>query len=150
MSISRRTVLKGLGAAIALPLLEGMVPAGVLAAETAKKSFPKRMIFIYVPNGVNMAEWTPKETGSDFKLSSILEPLEPFKKHINVLDGLTCNKARPNGDGPGDHARANASFLTGPGTQDGGSGHQGRHLGRSVRRGQGRQPDKVCVAGDRL
>ena len=111
--ITRRTVLKGLGAAVALPVLEGMVPAELLAAETAQKSFPKRMAFLYVPNGVNMAEWTPEETGADFQLSSILEPLKPFKKEINVLGGLTCDKARANGDGPGDHARANASFLTG-------------------------------------
>lgn len=112
LPISRRTVLKGLGAAVALPLLEAMLPARLLAG-TARQSFPKRMAFLYVPNGVHMAEWTPSATGTSFRLPSILEPLAPFKEDINILSGLTCDKARPNGDGPGDHARANAAFLTG-------------------------------------
>src|SRR5439155_20326392 len=64
-------------------------------------------------NGVNMEHWTPEAAGADFKLPFILEPLQPFQKELNVLSGLTLDKARPNGDGPGDHARAMSAFLTG-------------------------------------
>jgi hypothetical protein len=71
------------------------------------------MAFIYVPNGVNMAEWRPKGEGADFDLPSILEPLQPVKKDVLVLSGLVLDAARPHGDGGGDHARAMASFLTG-------------------------------------
>jgi hypothetical protein len=108
--ISRRTLLKGLGTAIALPWLEAMAP---LSLATSRREAPKRLAFFYVPNGVNMAEWTPKAEGKDFELHGILEPLKPFKDHLSVLSGLTCDKARANGDGPGDHARAMAAFLTG-------------------------------------
>jgi hypothetical protein len=71
------------------------------------------MAFLYVPNGKNMADWTPKEEGSNFTLPAILEPLAPVTDHITVLTGLTADKARPNGDGAGDHARALGAFLTG-------------------------------------
>jgi hypothetical protein len=110
--MSRRTVLKGLGTTIALPLLEAMLPVSSLAAQV-KKAPPRRMAFLYVPNGKNMAHWTPKAEGSDFQLPASLQPLQPFKDQLLVLSGLTLDKARPNGDGPGDHARAMASFLTG-------------------------------------
>lgn len=109
--ISRRTVLKGLGTAIALPWLEAMTPALSLAAPAARKP-PVRMAFVYVPNGMHMPDWTPKETGTDFSLPPLLEPLAKVKQDLLVLSGLTCDKARPNGDGPGDHARAMAAFLT--------------------------------------
>jgi hypothetical protein len=112
--ITRRTVLKGLGAAIALPFLDGMLPpvfsAGSSAA--AKALAPKRLAFFYVPNGVKMDDWTPEAVGADFKLPSILEPLTPFQQELSVLTGLTLDKARPHGDGPGDHARAMSAFLT--------------------------------------
>jgi hypothetical protein len=110
--ISRRTVLKGLGTAVALPYLDAMMPATASAAQTAPAA-PTRMAFAYVPNGAHMQEWTPAATGTSFELPKILEPLAPFKSHLNVLSGLTCDKARANGDGPGDHARSLASFLTG-------------------------------------
>ena len=113
LRISRRTVLKGLGVAVALPLLEAMEPVSALAAGAAQREFPKRMAFVYVPNGVNVTEWTPTGTGSAFQLSSTLEPLAPLKSHLMVLSGLTCDKARPHGDGGGDHARAMSAFLTG-------------------------------------
>jgi Protein of unknown function (DUF1552). len=71
------------------------------------------MAFFYVPNGIKMDDWTPEATGADFKLPFILEPLEPFRQETMVLSGLTLDKARPNGDGPGDHARAMSAFLTG-------------------------------------
>ena len=71
------------------------------------------MAFLYVPNGINMAEWTPKDEGAGFELPPTLEPLQPFKDDFLVLTGLTADKARPHGDGAGDHARAMAAFLTG-------------------------------------
>jgi hypothetical protein len=113
LRISRRTALKGLGVVVALPLLEAMEPATTFAFGTPRRTFPRRMAFVYVPNGVNVWQWTPTGTGKDFQLSNILEPLAPFKNDLLVLGGLTCDKARPNGDGPGDHARAMAAFLTG-------------------------------------
>jgi hypothetical protein len=106
-------VLKGVGAAVALPWLEAMAPLTALAASTPAASVPTRMAFLYVPNGVNMAEWRPPAEGALGELPSILKPLEPVKDHLLVLSGLTADKARPNGDGPGDHARALAAFLTG-------------------------------------
>jgi hypothetical protein len=114
--IPRRTFLKGVGTAIALPALEAMLPPlRALAANgiAAGGAFPRRMAFVYIPNGANMADWTPKEAGTDFELPFILEPLKPFQKELQVLSGLAHDKARPNGDGAGDHARASASFLTG-------------------------------------
>jgi hypothetical protein len=69
--------------------------------------------FLYVPNGVNMADWTPAAEGSDFALPPILEPLASVRSQLLVLSGLTADKARPHGDGGGDHARALTAFLTG-------------------------------------
>ncbi|HZT83318.1 MAG TPA: DUF1552 domain-containing protein [Gemmataceae bacterium] len=112
--IDRRTVLKGLGTAVALPWLEAMLPAtsrAALAAPAAR--VPNRLAFFYVPNGVNMQAWTPAEEGTNFALPPLLEPLRPYKDDLLVLSGLTCDKARPNGDGPGDHARAMSAYLTG-------------------------------------
>ena len=81
------------------------------AAGTA--AAPNRMAFLYVPNGINMADWTPSTEGSDFELPSILRALEPVREDLLVLTGLTAEKARANGDGGGDHARALSAFLTG-------------------------------------
>jgi hypothetical protein len=71
------------------------------------------MGFVYVPNGANMADWTPATTGADFELPYILQPLKARRKDLLVLSGLAQDKARPNGDGAGDHARASATYLTG-------------------------------------
>ncbi len=111
LRISRRTLLKGLGVSVALPWLEAMAP--VLSATPSAARPPRRMAFVYVPNGVNPGEWRPAAEGTGFTLPSILEPLAPLREQVMVLSGLTCDKARPNGDGPGDHARAMAAFLTG-------------------------------------
>jgi hypothetical protein len=108
--IDRRTVLKGLGAAVALPWLEVMAP--VVSAAPAGK-LPLRAAFLYVPNGVHMPDWTPKVEGALTELPATLDPLKAFQADINVLSGLALDKARANGDGPGDHARAQAAFLTG-------------------------------------
>src|SRR5262245_65209083 len=109
--ISRRTVLRGLGTAVALPWLDAMAPAYSWAAPAPKP--PLRMAFCYIPNGAHMAAWTPAEVGADWKLTPTLEPLAAVRSHVTVLTGLTLDKARANGDGAGDHARAQASFLTG-------------------------------------
>lgn len=113
--IPRRTFLRGIGTAIALPMLESMVPIRALAAGAADvaKPLPKRMAFVYVPNGANMADWTPKTVGTDFELPPILEPLKKNQKDLLVLSGLAQDMGRPHGDGAGDHARASATFLTG-------------------------------------
>jgi hypothetical protein len=115
--ISRRTMLKGLGTAIALPWLESMgaiVSWASSSSGSQGKTVPNRMAFIYVPNGVNMADWTPKTEGPlGDDLPAILNPLKPFKDRLLVLSNLTADKARPNGDGGGDHARALSAFLTG-------------------------------------
>jgi hypothetical protein len=116
LQISRRTVLRGLGACMALPLLESMMPLYSVAGSTAAKAaseMPLRMAFIYVPNGLNMQAWTPATTGADFALTPTLAPLQEVKDHITILSGLAQRKAFANGDGPGDHARAQATFLTG-------------------------------------
>jgi hypothetical protein len=115
-SVSRRTILKGLSTAIALPWLDAMGPVTSWAAEGSEAKAavaPNRMAFLYVPNGKNMADWTPKTEGTGFELTSILEPLAPVKDDLLVLTGLTADGARPHGDGGGDHARALAAFLTG-------------------------------------
>ncbi len=110
--ISRRAALKGLGVAMGLPLLEAMMPPLVTAAPA--RTFPKRLAFVYVPNGIHMQDWTPASTGAlPPTLPEILRPLNPVRNELLVLSGLTVDKARPNGDGPGDHARAMAAFLTG-------------------------------------
>jgi Protein of unknown function (DUF1552) len=110
--ISRRTMLKGLGTAIALPWLEAMMPAFSLAG-SASNAPPRRMAVFYVPNGVHMPDWTPAQEGAKFELPPTLEGLKPFQDDLIALSGLTCDKARANGDGPGDHARAMSAFLTG-------------------------------------
>jgi hypothetical protein len=110
--ISRRAVLRGLGTAVALPWLEAMAPAADLAGGSARSS-PRRMAFLYVPNGAHMQAWTPKEEGDGLELPFILEPLEPFKDDLLVLSGLAQDGAAAHGDGGGDHARSLACFLTG-------------------------------------
>jgi hypothetical protein len=112
LPMSRRTLLKGLGVSVALPLLESMMPQLAWGQDAAPQVFPKRLAFCYVPNGVNNREWFPSATGREFQLPATLQPLQPFRDKLLVLSGLTCDKARPNGDGPGDHARAMSAFLT--------------------------------------
>lgn len=112
VTIDRRTMLRGMGTAIALPMLETMMPLRAVAAESTSEPL-RRMAFFFVPNGVHMPHWTPEAEGSDFELPSTLESLADFKNDLLVLSGLTQDKARSNGDGPGDHARSAAVFLTG-------------------------------------
>lgn len=109
--LQRRTFLKGMGAMIALPALDAMTPA--LAARSRTGAAPLRLAFTYAPNGVTMADWTPKAEGAAFEYSRILKPLEAFREDTVVLSGLAHKNGYALGDGPGDHARAAASYLTG-------------------------------------
>lgn len=111
--ISRRTVLRGVGTAIGLPWLEAMSPLALAQGPGTRGAPPQRMAFFYVPNGVHIPAWTPSETGPNFKLPPTLEPLKPFQHDLLVLTGLAQHNAEALGDGPGDHARSMACFLTG-------------------------------------
>lgn len=105
--LHRRTFLRGLGTAIALPMLDSMVPA------FAASKPPVRLIFTYVPVGAIMKDWTPIGEGADYQFSRILKPLEPFRNDVTVISGLDHHQADALGDGAGDHARAGAAYLTG-------------------------------------
>lgn len=111
--IPRRTFLRGLGTAVALPLLDAMMPTRVFAAGASAGQTPIRMAFLFVPNGMHMPDWTPAREGPNFDFPKILQALRPVKRDLLVLSGLTHDKGRGNGDGPGDHARSAGVFLTG-------------------------------------
>ncbi len=108
-TIPRRRFLQGLGAAMALPMLDGMVPARAATAATP----PVRAAFVFFPNGAIMPSWKPTGADTDFELSQTLKPLEPFRSELNIFTGLAQDNGRAKGDGPGDHARCAASYLTG-------------------------------------
>jgi hypothetical protein len=110
--LTRRTILRGAGTVLALPLLEGMLPKAVLAAGDAAAAAPIRMGFIYIPCGAIMPDWKPTAAGKDYELPRTLKSLEKHKKDLLVISGLAHDKARSNGDGAGDHARDSAAFLT--------------------------------------
>ena len=110
--LPRRTFLKGMGVTIGLPLLDGMIPVSARAARAVVKP-PVRLAFIYVPNGIVMKDWTPKAAGKGFEFTRILKPLESLREDLFVLSGLDERNGNALGDGPGDHARAGAAFLTG-------------------------------------
>ncbi len=112
-SINRRTFLRGVGTAMSLPLLEGMLPANALAQSAASASKPMRMAFIFVPNGISMKHWTPATEGGGYALPSLLEPLKDLRNDFSILTGLSQDNAAALGDGPGDHARSTACWLTG-------------------------------------
>ncbi len=107
--LSRRMMLRGLGAAISLPFLEAMLPHRGGVAFAAENT-PLRMLAYYVPNGIHMQSWTPAQEGVAFMPSGILAPLAPVKDDVLVLTGLENKPARP--DGPGDHASGTGAFLT--------------------------------------
>lgn len=109
--LPRRTFLRGVGAALALPLLDAM-SMPLQSAQVAGGS-PRRMAFVFFPNGAIMRDWTPSATGNSFELPATLQPLAEWKSHFSVLSGLAQDNGRDKGDGPGDHARGAASFLTG-------------------------------------
>ena len=109
-SLHRRTFLRGMGATLALPLLDSMVPA---LAATAGAQAPVRLGFVYHPVGMIMDRWTPSTEGAGFEFTPTMKALEPFRDQLNVFGGLAQVNGRALGDGPGDHARATATFLTG-------------------------------------
>src|SRR6204780_7980 len=107
-SVARRTLLKGLGAAVALPVLDSMLPA--LTAQTA--STP-RLGWVYASHGVIFDQWKPTKIGKGFELTPNLKPLEKVNGQFNILTGLSHLEADTKGDGSGDHTRASAAWLTG-------------------------------------
>src|SRR3954465_15187194 len=109
-NLPRRSFLKGMGAVIALPVLDAMTPA-FAAPRVASRAV--RLGFTYVPNGITMPDWTPKGGGPAFEFARVMKPLEPFREDVLVLSGLAQRNGQALGDGPGDHARAAASYLTG-------------------------------------
>ena len=117
-SLPRRTFLRGLGATLALPMLDSMTPP---LSAVGPSTPPIRLGYIYTPNGIVGAcdksprpfMWTPKTAGANFEFSPTMKALEPFRDQINVMSGLAQVTGRALGDGPGDHARATATFLTG-------------------------------------
>ena len=86
--ISRRAVLQGIGATIALPLLDAMSPAATAWGQTAAGKSPTRLAFVGFPHGAIMDRWSPKQAGTDYEMSPILEPLTPFRKHLTIVSGL--------------------------------------------------------------
>jgi hypothetical protein len=112
MALPRRTFLRGMGATLALPLLDAMVPALSAVAKTAANPV-RRLGFFYIPNGANMERWTPAGEGGAFELSPILKPLEPFRDRLVVVSGLDQKQAENFGEGVGEHARASAVWLNG-------------------------------------
>jgi hypothetical protein len=116
--LARRAVLRGLGAAVALPWLECMGPWTPWASAEPSKSgaagaAPNRMAILYIPNGVHMPNWRPAQPGLLTELPATLAELQAHKDQLLVISGLAADKARANGDGGGDHARALSAFLTG-------------------------------------
>ncbi len=119
-SFNRRHFLRGLGACIALPAFESLLPTKLLAATVPENSLattatgaPLRTAFVYFPNGAIPAAWWPSAEGTDFQLSRTLQPLASIQKQIQAIGGLDHLNALPGPDGGGDHARANGTFLTG-------------------------------------
>ncbi|MDE0102269.1 MAG: DUF1552 domain-containing protein [Bryobacterales bacterium] len=138
--LERRAVLRGFGATIALPFLDSMVPAfGAARSESAEP--PRRLAFVYIPNGVIQEAWTPGIEGRKYDFPRILKPLEAHREDLLVFSGLTQNNGRALGDGPGDHARAAASFLTGI--------HPKKTSGADIRLGMSVDQVAARAVGDR-
>ncbi len=133
-SLPRRTFLRGAGAALALPLLDAMVPAATALARTAARP-AKRLGFVYIPNGANMSQWTPAADGP-LELSPILSPLAPVRDHVVIPTGLAHRQAEAWGDGNGEHSRASAVWLNGV--------HPRRTEGADVRAGT--TADQIAAA----
>lgn len=114
--MNRRNFLRGLGAAVGLPAMESLSPlmaATTSPLATTSGGSPLRMAYLYVPNGVNMKHWKPKGEGSGYELSKSMESLDEFREEMQIFSGFAHKHADPGKDGAGDHARSNATFLTG-------------------------------------
>jgi len=125
VQLSRRTVLKGVGCAMGLPLLEAMLPSRSYAAGDKP---PVRMAFVSFPNGAIMDAWRPTGEGESFEFGPTMQPLAELKSHVTVLTGLAQENGFAKGDGAGDHARSSASLLTGA--------HPVKTSGANIRVGQ--------------
>ncbi|MDP6579178.1 MAG: DUF1552 domain-containing protein, partial [Vicinamibacterales bacterium] len=112
LAISRRTVLRGVGATLALPLLERMLPTSPALARAAAVPVT-RFCTVYVPNGIVMDRWTPTTEGTGFEFTPTLKPLEPFRDHLLVLSGLDNTGARSRSGASGAHAKPAGAFMTG-------------------------------------
>src|SRR3954454_11384784 len=112
--LSRRTLLRGVGTALSLPILDAMVPAHTALAKTAANPQIK-LGLCFIPHGAVQANWTPIGEGTDLKLSRTLAPLEPYKNQVTVLSNLAHKMAAPGrpGDNGGDHTRSPAVYLNG-------------------------------------
>lgn len=116
---SRRAFLRGAGVGLALPPMLSLIARSdaastpAISAATTETGAPLRMAFMSIPNGVQQDHWFPEGDGDSFALSSTLEPLESVKHRLQVIGGLDHANATAGNDGAGDHARANATFLTG-------------------------------------
>jgi hypothetical protein len=106
--VPRRAVLQGIGATVALPLLDAMFPAVTAQAQTPAGKTPKRFAFVGFPHGAIMDRWSPKETGTNFTMSDILKPLEPFRKHVTIVSGLRNKPAET----PEPHGYIEQGWLT--------------------------------------
>ena len=147
--LSRRTFLRGVGATVALPLLDSMVGAQTPLRQSA--AAPKtRFVAFYVPHGATMDKWTPAAEGTGFAFTEILKPLEPFRDRINIVSGLAHPYVAGAGGGDvsagANHTRAAAVFLTGAVPERGRAGAP-RRLGRSGRRAAHRSGHAAAVAG---
>jgi hypothetical protein len=109
--ISRRAVLRATGVCVGLPWLESLTRLSRGADESA--AAPRRLAFLYVPNGVNVAQWQTNGNAADYQLSPTLAPLAPHRDELTVIHGLNHENATPGPDGGGDHSRATAVYLTG-------------------------------------
>ena len=112
-ALPRRTFLRGVGTALALPLFDAMVPAFAGPAATTGSKSPVRLGFVYHPTGMIMSKWTPATEGAGFEITPTMQALEPFRENLLVLSGLAQVNGRALGDGAGDHAREGATWLTG-------------------------------------
>lgn len=113
--ISRRTMLRGVGFSVGLPMLESMLPIGKAIASpwsSAAIDVPTRMAAVFFPNGVIMPDWFPREVEGQWQMGPSLQPLESMKSKLNMISGLALDHGRAKEDGAGDHARAAATFLT--------------------------------------
>src|SRR5687767_1360364 len=120
LSLSRRQFLRGIGACVALPVFESALrpmataaPAAGGALATTASGAPLRMAFVYFPNGAHQANWWPTGEGTNFTLAKTMQPLAGMRNAFQILGGLDHKNATAGNDGAGDHARANATVLTG-------------------------------------
>jgi hypothetical protein len=121
LSLNRRGFLRSVGVCLALPVFESFKPLTAFAASTGKAArlaesatgAPLRTVFTYFPNGAIPDAWWPEQQGANYEFSRTLQPLQKLRQHVQILGGLDHVNATPGDDGAGDHARANATFLTG-------------------------------------